>query len=116
MLIPRLEYLKRLLAFKDKQLIKIVTDVRRSGKSTLLELFQGEIGKQGVSLGQIQSINLEDPLYRDLLDWVKLVPLKAEQIHGRSQSAPVGIPFAHSNHSVGSTVVSLMPLSSTVPA
>ena len=79
MYIPRPEYIKRLLAFKDKQLIKIVTGVRRSGKSTLLEMFQGEIGKQGVSPEQVQSINLEDPLYRDLLDWAKLY----DQINSR---------------------------------
>ena len=70
--IPRPEYLKKLLGFKDKQLIKIVTGVRRCGKSTLLELYQGELKEQGVLSNQIQSINLEDPLYRDLLNWDKL--------------------------------------------
>ena len=72
MLVPRPEYLKRLFGFKDKQLIKIVTGVRRCGKSTLLELYLEELGKQGVLPEQIQSINLEDPAYRNLLDWDKL--------------------------------------------
>ena len=40
MLIQRKEYLDKLIAFKDKQIIKVVTGVRRCGKSTLLEIFQ----------------------------------------------------------------------------
>ncbi|MDR2048852.1 MAG: ATP-binding protein [Treponema sp.] len=71
-MIPRPEYLKRLFGFKDKQLIKIVTGVRRCGKSTLLELYQAELAKRGVDSEQIQSINLEDPAYRNLPDWEKL--------------------------------------------
>jgi predicted AAA+ superfamily ATPase len=58
--INRPEYLKRLLSFKDKRLIKIVTGVRRCGKSTLLELYQTELIKQGVSPVQIHALNLED--------------------------------------------------------
>jgi predicted AAA+ superfamily ATPase len=71
-MINRPEYLKKLLSFKDKQLIKIITGVRRSGKSTLFELYQMELAKLGVLPEQIQSINLEDPAYRELLDWEKL--------------------------------------------
>jgi predicted AAA+ superfamily ATPase len=71
-MIPRPQYLKKLLGFKDKQLIKIVTGVRRSGKSTLFELYQEELLKSGVARKQIQSINLEDPAYAELLDWHKL--------------------------------------------
>ena len=72
MYIFRPEYLKRLFDFKDKQLIKIVTGVRRCGKSTLLELYREELAKQGILAEQIQSINLEDPLYRDLMEWSRL--------------------------------------------
>jgi predicted AAA+ superfamily ATPase len=61
-----------MLVFKDKQLIKIVTGVRRCGKSTLFELYQGELLRLGVEPEQIQSINLEEPNYRELLDWEKL--------------------------------------------
>jgi predicted AAA+ superfamily ATPase len=71
-MIDRPEYLNRLLGFKDKQLIKIVTGVRRCGKSTLFELYQAELSKRGVAPEQIQSINLEDPAYRNLLDWERL--------------------------------------------
>jgi predicted AAA+ superfamily ATPase len=71
-MIKRPEYLKKLLSFKDKQLIKIVTGVRRCGKSTLFELYQAELIKTGVERKQIQSINLEDPAYSELLDWKNL--------------------------------------------
>ena len=39
MIIERKEYLEKLIAWKDKQLIKIVTGVRRCGKSMLLEIY-----------------------------------------------------------------------------
>ena len=39
-MIPRNEYLNTLINFKDKHLIKVITGVRRCGKSTILELFQ----------------------------------------------------------------------------
>ena len=72
MYIERPKYKKILLSFKDKQLIKIITGVRRCGKSTLLELYREELLKQGVLSENIQSINLEDPLCRNLMEWGKL--------------------------------------------
>jgi len=71
-MINRPEYLKKLLIFKDKQLIKIVTGIRRCGKSVLFELYQSELLGLGVKPEQIQSINLEEPDYREFLDWEKL--------------------------------------------
>jgi len=71
-MIDRPEYIKKLLGFKDKQLIKIITGVRRCGKSTLFEIYQTELAKLGVVSDQILSINLEDPVYRDLMNWEKL--------------------------------------------
>lgn len=72
MLIQRKEYLDKLIAFKDKQLIKIVTGIRRCGKSTLLLLYQDWLKTQGVSDEQIISINFEDLDYEDLTDYKKL--------------------------------------------
>jgi predicted AAA+ superfamily ATPase len=71
-MINRPEYLKKMLIFKDKHLIKIVTGIRRCGKSTLFELYQNELLRLGVKPEQIQSINLEEPDYREFLDWEKL--------------------------------------------
>ena len=58
--IQRPEYLDKLIAFREKQLIKIVTGIRRCGKSTLLELYQEYLMEQGIAEEQIISINLED--------------------------------------------------------
>lgn len=60
MLITRQEYLDKLISFQNKQLIKVVTGIRRCGKSTLLEQFQSHLISQGVSSAQIMAINFED--------------------------------------------------------
>jgi len=53
-------YLARLAGYKDKELIKAVTGIRRCGKSTLLELFRLRLLEDGVAPAQIQNINFED--------------------------------------------------------
>ena len=72
MLIQRKEYLDKLIAFKDKQIIKVVTGVRRCGKSTLLEIFQNYLLEQGVKPEQIIAINFEDYDYEELTNGAKL--------------------------------------------
>ena len=64
--IVREAYLNKLIALKDKQLIKVITGVRRSGKSTLLEIFQEYLVGHGIERDQIISINFEDYEYRYL--------------------------------------------------
>ena len=58
--IQRSGYLKKLIALKDKQVIKVVTGIRRCGKSTLLEQFQSYLKEQGVCEEQIIALNFED--------------------------------------------------------
>lgn len=58
--LDRTEYLQKLIYFKDKQLIKVITGVRRCGKSTLLEIFQDYLKANGADANQILTINLED--------------------------------------------------------
>ena len=58
-LINREEYLNQLIAFKDKQLIKVVTGIRRCGKSTLFDLYKEYLLSAGVEEKQIISINFE---------------------------------------------------------
>ena len=60
-LIERKEYLGKLLSYKDKDIIKVITGLRRSGKSTLLELFRSRLLKNGVTLEQTQFYNFELP-------------------------------------------------------
>ncbi|MDE7197580.1 MAG: ATP-binding protein [Lachnospiraceae bacterium] len=69
MILERTEYLDKLIAFKDKQLIKIVTGIRRCGKSTLLEIFQDWLCSQGISDEQIITINFEDIDYEEMTDY-----------------------------------------------
>lgn len=57
MIIERKEYLEKLIAWKDKQLIKIVTGVRRCGKSMLLEIYRNYLKEHGIDEEQIISIN-----------------------------------------------------------
>jgi len=57
----RKEYIEKLLAYKDKDLIKVVSGLRRSGKSTLLELYRELLLKQAVGKRQIQFYNFELP-------------------------------------------------------
>lgn len=59
-LIFRKQYIKKLLAYKDIDLIKVVTGLRRSGKSTLLELYRTELKKLGVQPDQMVSLNFEE--------------------------------------------------------
>lgn len=70
-LIQREQYLAKLRALRDKAIIKVITGVRRCGKSTLMQLFQKELLQSGVSEKQIISINLED------YDFVELRNAKA---------------------------------------
>ena len=58
--IARSEYLDKLIALRDKRLIKIVTGVRRCGKSTLMEIYQDYLREQGVAEDRIITVNLED--------------------------------------------------------
>ena len=72
MLIQRKEYLNHLIAFRDKKLIKVITGVRRCGKSTVMELYQEYLKKQGVKESQIIAINFEDYDFYELRDEEKL--------------------------------------------
>lgn len=65
-IIKRVTYLNKLIAFKDKQLIKVVTGIRRCGKSTLMEIYRNWLYEQGVTKEQIININFEDYDYYDL--------------------------------------------------
>ena len=67
-MVEREKYFQLLKEFKDKQIIKVITGIRRCGKSTLLELFQNYLRKEGVKEEQIISINFENPDNEILLD------------------------------------------------
>lgn len=71
-IIYREEYMNKLKTYKDKQIIKVITGIRRSGKSTILNEFKKELIDSGVLEKNIISINFEDNDNRELLDFQKL--------------------------------------------
>lgn len=71
-IINRQEYLDKLIALRDKKLIKVITGIRRCGKSTLMEIFQNYLKSNGISEDNIISINFEDYDNYDLRDPSKL--------------------------------------------
>ena len=87
-MIKRDEYLQKLIKFKDKKLIKVVTGIRRCGKSTLLKLFRDYLLENKVDSTQIITINFENPdfdnlrNYKSLYDYLKsmLAPNKKNYI------------------------------------
>ena len=75
-MIERTQYLEELKRWKDKDLIKVITGIRRCGKSTLFQLFIDYLKSTGISNEQIISINLEDADYifedyKQLYDYIK---------------------------------------------
>jgi len=80
-MVQRNEYLEQLKKWKDEQVIKVVTGIRRCGKSTLLEMFQTYLKTQGVGDDQIISINFEELEYEDLLDYKALYNYIKERLH-----------------------------------
>ena len=68
-LIQRKQYLEFLRRHKDQDVIKVVSGVRRCGKSTLFELFKQELLASGVKANQIISINFEDLEYEPLQEY-----------------------------------------------
>ena len=70
--IYREEYMNKLNSYKDKNIIKVITGIRRSGKSTILNEFKKELIDNGVLEKNIISINFEDNDNRKLLDFQKL--------------------------------------------
>lgn len=116
----RKEYIGKLLAYKDKDFIKVVSGLRRSGKSTLLELYREVLIHQGVGKNQIQFYNFElpenflnknwDDLYFDIkkklqpdrqnyifLDEVQNIPLFEKLVDGLFASPNMDVYVTGSN-------------------
>ncbi|MCZ2357502.1 MAG: ATP-binding protein [Bacteroidia bacterium] len=116
----RKEYIEKLLSYKDKDLIKVVSGLRRSGKSTLLELYWELLLKAGVGKRQIQFYNFElpenfvgknwDDIYFDIkkklqadkpnyifLDEVQNIPLFEKLVDGLFASKNVDVYITGSN-------------------
>lgn len=71
-MVQRQQFLDKLIKTKDTQIIKVITGVRRCGKSTLLMQFREYLKGCGINNSQIISINFEDIAYEHLLDYKAL--------------------------------------------
>ena len=67
-IIKREEYLNKLISYKDKKIIKVITGIRRCGKSTLLQEYKEFLLNDGINEKNILLINFDDNNYSNLLD------------------------------------------------
>ena len=79
-MIERKEYLEQLVVSREKNIIKVITGVRRCGKSTLFKLYIDYLKSTGVTDDQIISVNLEDIDYEHLLDYKALYGYVKERL------------------------------------
>lgn len=79
-MVQRKEYLDKLISWKDEQVIKVVTGIRRCGKSTLLELYREYLRRSGVSDKQIVTVNFEDLENEWLIDYKVLYDYLVKQL------------------------------------
>ncbi len=80
-MVQRDEYLNQLKKWKDEQVIKVITGIRRCGKSTLLEMYRDCLKSEGVSDDRIISINFEELEYEELSDYKALYNYIKERLH-----------------------------------
>lgn len=80
-MVQRREYLDQLKKWKDQRIIKVITGIRRCGKSTLLQLYREYLKMQNVADDQIISINFEELEYEELLDYKALYNYIKERLH-----------------------------------
>lgn len=85
-MIKRELYMSRIRPFIGTELIKVMTGIRRCGKSVMLELIQQELAESGVSRAQFISINFEDMSYSHLQTAQALhdeITARAAEIEGK---------------------------------
>ena len=85
-MIKRDDYLNKLILFKDLNVIKVITGIRRCGKSTLLEIYKDYLLKNDIKENQIISLNFEDPINRHIDTWEKLYDEIVKKIHPTKQN------------------------------
>ncbi len=79
-MVERLEYLETLKMWREEKVIKVVTGIRRCGKSTLLTMYRNHLLETGVQQEQIVFINFEDMDYEELQDYKKLYSYLKEKL------------------------------------
>lgn len=85
-MVQRKQYLDKLKKIQNKQIIKVITGVRRCGKSTLLRQFREYLKESGIEETQIIDINFEDIAYEHLLDYKALYVYLLERLHSEKMT------------------------------
>ena len=80
-MVIRQEYLNKLISWKDENVIKVVTGIRRCGKSTLLQQYQSYLKDNGIADEQIISLNFEELENESLLDYRALYDYIKEKLN-----------------------------------
>ena len=84
-MIQRKEFLNELIKWKNEKVIKVITGMRRAGKSTLLMQYQDYLRQSGIEENRIVSINFEELEYEELCDYRKLYDyIKDRLIEGKT--------------------------------
>lgn len=83
-MIQRETYLNQLKAFQDQPLIKVITGMRRSGKSTLLKLFAEDLLSQGIHKDQLLQMNFESMEFDQIRDYHALYTWIKDRMTGKS--------------------------------
>ena len=84
-MIVRKLYLDRLLAFVRQPIIKVITGMRRAGKSTLLTMLAEQLLQDGVRQEQVIRMNFESMMFDDVHDYRQLYRRVQEEIGTQKQ-------------------------------
>lgn len=85
-LIERDYYISKLETWRDKQMVKILTGIRRSGKSTIMKLYQQHLIRNGINRNQILHLNFEDMSVEPLLNYHKLYEYVTQHLQPEVQN------------------------------
>lgn len=85
-LIERDYYISKLETWRDKQMVKILTGIRRSGKSTIMKLYQQHLIRNGINQNQILHLNFEDMSVEPLLNYHKLYEYVTQHLQPEVQN------------------------------
>ena len=84
-MITRKKYLDKLIAFQNADLVKVVTGVRRCGKSTLLEMMRQHLSEQGVPDSRLLMFKMESMEFADVVNYRDLYNLVRQRVGGEKR-------------------------------
>ena len=85
-MLKRDEYIKQIVLFIDKDVIKVLTGIRRSGKSVMLKLLMEELKNRGINENQFIYINFENLKYRNLKNYERLYDFILNKVDDKYKS------------------------------